>query len=260
MTNQIQQANLLKALHIKGNPLILFNTWDAGSSKIAEKIGSKVIATSSFAVAASHGYDDGEKLPLTLALDNIQRIVADTTLPVTLDFESGYAKNPDELKNNIVRVIKTGVAGINFEDQAIGTDTLYSIEEQCSRIQAIREIASSMSISLFINARTDIFLKSSAVHHDDNLLQRAIERAISYAQAGANGFFVPGLQDEKLIKKLCDRSPLPINIMVDFEKINPKNLEELGVARISYGLYPYLKMMGMIENLGCNIFSNLALS
>ena len=56
MTNQLEYANLLKSLHIKGAPLVLFNVWDAGSAIEASKVWLKVIGTSSWSVAAAHGY------------------------------------------------------------------------------------------------------------------------------------------------------------------------------------------------------------
>lgn len=157
MTTQIKQANLLKSLHIKGDPLILFNIWDAGSAQAVQEIGAKVIATGSWSVAASHGYEDGEKLPFDLALSNLKRIIASVNLPVTVDLEGGYGKTPAEIQGTVTKVIEAGAVGINFEDQIIGGNDLYSIEEQCTRIKAVREIAEQMSIPLFINARTDIF-------------------------------------------------------------------------------------------------------
>jgi 2-methylisocitrate lyase-like PEP mutase family enzyme len=89
MKTQSEKAQLLKSLHIKGDPLILFNIWDAGSAKIIEKIGAKVIATGSWAVAAAHGYEDGESLPFDLVLANLNRIIANVRVPVTIDIEGG---------------------------------------------------------------------------------------------------------------------------------------------------------------------------
>ena len=98
MMNQISQATVLKSLHIKGDPLILFNIWDAGSAKAIQEIGAKVIATGSWSVAAAQGYDDGEKIPFNLALANLRRIIASVDLPVTIDLEEGYGKSPTEIK------------------------------------------------------------------------------------------------------------------------------------------------------------------
>src|SRR5262249_35776806 len=138
MTTQREKAHSFRDLHQNGSPLILFNVWDAGSARTIEQAVAKAIATSSWAVAAAHGFADGEKLPFELALANLGRIVKSVALPVTIDLEAGYATNLSELKENIEQVLAAGAVGINFEDQIIDGDELVAIEDQCSRIEAIR--------------------------------------------------------------------------------------------------------------------------
>ncbi len=236
MTSQLEYANLLKALHVKGSPLVLFNVWDAGSAMEASKVGLKVIGTSSCSVAASHGYEDGQQLPFDLVLSNIHRILRVVNLPLTVDAEAGYGQTPTDVQEAVSKIIMAGVVGINLEDQIIETDTLYSCDDQCDRIEAARM---SSPIPIFINARTDVFLKITPENHNDEHLEEVLFRASAYAKSGANGLFVPGLTDEKLIKKLCDLSSLPINIMITQNGPTPKRLANLGVSRISYGHIPY---------------------
>ena len=255
MTMQMERANLLKNLHIKGHPLILFNIWDAGSARAIQEVGAKVIATGSWSVATAHGYDDGEKLPFDLVLANIQRIIASVDIPVTIDFEGGYGKSPNEVKENVIKIIEAGAVGINFEDQIVDGEGLYSIEDQCARISAIREAAKHTEIPIFINARTDIFLKTEACNHNNGHLEEALIRASAYAESGANGFFVPGLREAKYIKKLCEHSPIPINIMVMSNTPQPRELAELGVARISYGPGPYFQVMDFFKEIGSKALS-----
>jgi 2-methylisocitrate lyase-like PEP mutase family enzyme len=250
MSTQIERAKLLKNLHIKGDPLTLFNVWDAGSAKVVQASGAKVIATSSWAVAASRGYADGEQLPFNSVIVNLKQIIASSNLPVTLDFEGGYGQSTAELQSNIAKVIKAGAVGINFEDQIVGGEGLYSIEEQCDRIKAIRTTADEMSIPLFINARTDIFFKTNPANHNDSHLEEAISRADAYAKAGASGFFVPGLRDTTIIQKLTKLSLLPINIMITSDIPALKQLAAFGVARISYGPEPYRQMMDVLQEAG----------
>ncbi len=238
MTNQLEYANLLKSLHIKGAPLVLFNVWDAGSAIEASKVGLKVIGTSSWSVAAAHGYEDGQELPFDLCLANIDRIVRVVNLPVTVDAEAGYGQTPTEVQETVAKIIMAGAVGINLEDQIIGTNILYSCDDQCERIKAARL---STSVPIFINARTDIFLKIAPENHSDKPLEEALFRAAAYANSGADGFFSPGLTDEKLIKRLCDLSPIPINIMITQNGPTPKRLAELGVSRISYGPISYFQ-------------------
>ncbi len=238
MTNQLEHANLLKSLHINGSPLVLFNIWDAGSATLASKVGLRVIGTSSWSVAAAHGYGDGQELPFDLVLANIDRIVRFVDLPVTVDVEAAYGQTPTDVQETVAKIIMAGAVGINLGDQIIGTDALYSCDDQCKRIQAARI---STPVPIFINARTDIFLKITPENHGDEHLEEALFRASAYAKSGADGFFVPGLTDEKLIKRLCDLSPIPINIMITQSGTTPIRLAELGVSRISYGHTPYFQ-------------------
>ncbi len=255
MNMQMERAKILKNLHINGNPLILFNIWDAGSARAIQEVGAKVIATGSWSVATAHGYDDGEKLPFDLVLANIQRIIASVDIPVTVDFEGGYGKSPIEVKDNVIKIIEAGAVGINFEDQIVDGEGLYSIEDQCIRISAIREVAKHAEIPIFINARTDLFFKTDTTNHNNELLEKALVRASAYAESGANGFFVPGLKDAKYIKKLCERSPIPVNVMIMSDTPSPKQLAELGVARISYGPGPYCQMINCLKEAGSKALS-----
>lgn len=245
---QCERAHLFKSLHNLNNPLILVNIWDAGSAKTLEMAGAKAIATSSWSVATAHGYADGEKLPLNLVLENLKRIIPSANLPVTIDLESGYGENLVALQETIHQIIQLGAVGINFEDQIIGQTALYSIEEQCARLEAIRAVAEQMFIPLFINARTDIFLKAEAKTHHEHHVKEALNRAFAYAKAGADGFFVPGLENKEYIQKICASSPLPVNIMASDEAVLPEDLAELGVSRISYGPIPYLKTRYYLES------------
>ncbi len=151
-------------------------------------------------------------------------------------------------------LIDIGIVGINFEDQIIGKNSLYSIEKQCTRIAAIRKAATEKSMPLFINARTDIFLQTDPSNHTKIHLEEALARAIAYADAGADGFFVPGLRNMDYITTLCTLSPIPINILMNSEDLSVKRLKDAGVARISYGESPFLHVMKTLKE---NTFSAL---
>src|SRR5688572_27066158 len=255
MSSQKEKAEQFARLHVKGEPLILFNIWDAGSAKAVAVAGAKAIATGSWSVAATYGYGDGQLLPFEEAIRNIERIVAAVDLPVTLDFEGGYASDLGTLKANIAKVIDAGAVGINFEDQVVGGEGLYSVEEQFGRIAAIREAADQRSVPLFINARTDVFLKTLPAAATRGQLDEAVNRAEAYARAGASGLFAPGLRDGEMILELCDRSPLPVNIMVMPDTPANKEMAMLGVARISYGPGPYRQMIEWLKEAGRGAFA-----
>lgn len=227
---------------MKGEPVVLFNIWDAGSAVAVAAAGAKAVATGSWSVAAANGFADGEHVPLELVLANASRIAAAVGVPFSLDFEGGYAADTTELAGNIAKVVETGAIGINFEDQIVGGDGIYAVNEQTARIATARRAAAAAGVPLFINARTDVFLKSDPQQHAERF-DEAAERAEAYADAGASGFFAPGLKDPELIKRLCDASPLPVNIMVMADTPSNAEMAKLGVARISYGPGPYRKMI-----------------
>ena len=250
MTNQKQLAQAFTDLHIKGDPVIIFNIWDAGTAKAAQDIGAKALATGSWAVAAANGFADGEIIPLDLVIANLERITAGVDVPVSLDFEGGYAVEPNELRKNIERVIAAGAIGINFEDRIVTGEGLYSIEKQAARIRALREAANEADVPLFINARSDVVLPLDRTTHTEAHLQELIERARAYAEAGASGFFAPGLANPDFIGRLCEASALPVNILVMPGVPSSKELADLGVARISYGGGSYRTTMEAFKEAG----------
>jgi len=110
----------------------------------------------------------------------------------------------------------------------------------------------------FLNARTDIFLKAKPDTHNQAMLDEAVERAAVYEQAGADGFFAPGLADEKLIASLCSRVNLPVNIIALPHVPPNKVLSDAGVARISYGPVPYRQMMKSLESAASDALASLS--
>lgn len=244
--NQNEKVRAFAALHVPGNPVILFNAWDPGSAKAIAEAGAKAIATGSWSVAAANGYSDAEALPMELAIANAARIAGAIELPATLDFEGGYAVEPDAVAANFAEVLATGVIGCNFEDQVVGGEGLHPIRDQARRIEALRREAERAGVPAFINARTDIFLKAKPEAHDDAAVDQALERARAYADAGASGFFVPGLADERLLARVCEGSPLPVNAMMFPGMPDKKRVAELGVARISHGPGPYRQAMAAL--------------
>lgn len=228
-------------LHVPGNPLILYNIWDAGSAKAVADAGAKAIATGSWGVACSLGYKDGETLPLDAALDNLNRILSVTELPVTIDMEAGYGTDAIGVAASIAKAASAGAVGINLEDKDPATRELFDTILAASRIKA------AAGSGLWINARTDVFIVTPKVAHDHVLVDRVIERAKAYADAGANSLFVPFVYEAALIARLCEKSPLPINILLGDGVPDIKALAALGVARISHGHAPWAKAM---EDLG----------
>ena len=234
------------ALHVAGRPLVLFNAWDAGSARAIAASGAKAIATGSWSVAAANGFEDGEKLPLDLALGNLARIVKAVDLPVSIDLESGYGASPEEVGRTVARAIDAGAVGCNLEDSFPHDGSLRAIEESAQRIAAARQAADKKGVAVFINARTDVYFQKNSARNEGVNIETTIKRAQAYAKAGANGLFVPGLAAPDSIRRVVEKSPLPVNIMATETTPSLAKLAALGVARVSHGPGPYARAMAQL--------------
>ena len=232
------------ALHVPGNPVILYNIWDVGSAHAVAAAGAKALATGSHPVADANGWPDGQQVPLDFALANAKRIVDAVDLPLTVDFEGAYSDDPEQGAANVVRLAATGAVGCNFEDQVIGGEGLHPLDLQVRRINAIRN---AVGDAFFINARTDAFLKTQT--YDDALVDRVIERGKAFADAGASGFFVPRLADSSQIERIVREVPLPLNVIAFPGAPSKQAWANAGVARISHGPFPHRALMSKLEEM-----------
>ena len=183
-------------------------------------------------------------MPIDFALANAQRIADSTELPLTVDFEGAYSDDPDQGADNVVRLAETGAVGCNFEDQVIGGEGLHPLALQARRIEAIRR---AVGDQFFINARTDLYLKTET--HDSALVDETIERGKAFADAGASGFFVPRLADPQQVEQIVKEVPLPLNLIA-FPGAPPKgDWANVGVSRISHGPHPHRALMAKLEEM-----------
>jgi len=241
---QQQYAETFHGLHRKGDPLVLFNAWDAATAKAIAKT-SPAIATSSGAVASALGYADGEDAPFDTVTGLVSRITAAVSVPVSIDLEAGYGDTPDAAAKSATEILKAGAIGINIEDGLSGAKRqLVSPELHAAKIKAVRDAAQKFGIDLFINARTDPFLLKFG--SPDQCLNEAARRAKVYADAGADGIFVPGLTDLALIEKFVQLTPLLVNIMVTQGVPEIPDLARAGVRRVSLGPWPMMAAMRVI--------------
>ena len=230
------------ALHVPGDPVVLFNIWDVGSALAAVRGGAKALATGSHPVADANGWPDGEQVPIDFALANAERIVRAVEVPLSVDFESAYSDDPEQGAANVARLAETGAVGCNFEDQVIGGEGVHPIDLQVRRIEAIRRAVGG---AFFINARTDLFLKTQT--YDDALVDRVVERGRAFADAGASGFFVPRLAEPAQIERVVREVPLPLNVIAFPGAPAKKVWADAGVARISHGPFPHRALMQQLE-------------
>jgi 2-methylisocitrate lyase-like PEP mutase family enzyme len=232
------------ALHVPGDPVILYNIWDVGSALAVVSAGAKALATGSHPVADANGWPDGEKVPMDFAFANARRIMNAVDLPLTVDFEGGYAIEPEEVAGNVGKLADTGAVGCNFEDQVIGGEGLHPLDLQVRRISAIR---SAVGDQFYINARTDLFLKTQT--YDDALIDQVVERGKAFADAGASGFFVPRLSDPAQIERVVREVALPLNVIAFPGAPDKKVWADAGVARISHGPFPHRALMATLQDM-----------
>ncbi|HVH37853.1 MAG TPA: isocitrate lyase/phosphoenolpyruvate mutase family protein [Sphingomicrobium sp.] len=233
-----------RALHVPGDPVVLYNVWDVGSAQAVVKAGAKALATGSHPVADANGWPDGQQVPIDFALANAKRIVDAVDVPLTVDFEGAYAVDPAAGAANVARLAATGAVGCNFEDQVIGGEGLHPLKEQAKRVQAIRD---AVGDAFFINARTDLYLKTQT--YDSALVDEAIDRGKAFADAGASGFFVPRLSDPKQIERIVREVPLPLNVIAFPGAPDKKIWAMAGVARISHGPFPHRALMATLTEM-----------
>ena len=222
----IERGAELLRLHRDPKLLTLVNVWDVVSATtVAVVEGTTALATASHSIAASYGYPDGENIPLDLMLEAVGRIVTATDLPVTADLEGGYG----DPAGTIRRAIGLGVVGANIEDQ------LRPVKEAAADVEKIMKVAELEGVDFVLNARTDAFHLGRDRGPESNLAD-AIERGKAYLDAGAPVVFVPARLDEEQVATLVDAfGPQRLTLIGIPGSPSLARLEELGVARVSYG-------------------------
>ena len=233
--NQQDKALQFHELHHSGKMLVLPNIWDSLGAQLLESLHYPAVATASASIAFTNGYNDGENIPFNNLLAITTNIVNNVNIPVTADIESGYAANDQQLKENIRQLIATGIVGINIEDSDQNTNELYPTEIQCNRIRIIRNVAAEMGISLFINARTDVYIHGKEFETPESKLEETIKRGLAYKNAGADCFYPIVMRQENDIQKIVEQLKMPINILTIAGIPELKRLQEMGVARVSLG-------------------------
>jgi 2-methylisocitrate lyase-like PEP mutase family enzyme len=225
------RARTLLDLHTAPEILVLTNVWDVVSAKVvAQTPGVTALATASHAIAATFGYEDGERIPLDLHLDMVGRIAAAVELPVSMDMEAGYG-DPGETAR---RAIALGVVGGNLEDAS------RPLDESVTAVEAVLAAGRAAGIDFVLNARTDVLLHAAPDADRSPVLQEAVRRGRAYLDAGAPVVFVPGVVDREEIAVLVDGlGPGRLSLLaVPRATPSVRELQELGVARVSTGPNP----------------------
>lgn len=245
---QREKANRFHELHHGPHILILPNAWDAASAKVFERSGFGAVATTSAGIAASYGYPDGEHISRAEMLEAVGRIAGIVAVPVTADMEAGYGTTPEQVAETARLVLEAGAIGLNLEDgSGDKAHPLADLSLQVEKIQAVRQAARAFGVPLVINARTDVYERLD--RNDGTLLDQAIQRGNAYREAGADCVFVIDVSDRKIIGELVRGIDAPINILAGSGSPSVAELEELGVARVSFGSIPMRATMSLVRQI-----------
>jgi 2-methylisocitrate lyase-like PEP mutase family enzyme len=221
-TDVTEAAKALRALHVPGSPLVVPNAWDVSSARVFAEAGHPVVATTSVAVAAALGFNDGHDMPADVAFDAVRRIAAAVEVPVTTDIERGYDLPPARVGERLAEV---GAAGCNLEDSDPAGKAMIDIGEQAEYLAAVR----AANPDLVINARIDEFLNGGKSFDD------AVRRAQAYFEAGADCVYPMRLPGDKVAEFVEAVGRRPVNIAHGPGSPTPNDLAKLGVARVSFG-------------------------
>lgn len=240
-------AHSLAALYEAPEILRVVNVWDAVSAKVVSALpGAQAIATAGHGIAASHGYPDGEHIPLDLMIASLGRIVQATDLPVTADLDGGFGDSSETVR----RAIGVGISGANIEDQ------MRPLDESVAVMRAAIHAGEAEGVAFVLNARTDALIKGGDRSREASL-DDAIERGRAYLEAGAQCVFVPGIitadEARTLVSGIGERRVSVIGLP---GALSAAEYEKLGVARISYGPMPQNVALTALKRLGTSLYAD----
>lgn len=248
-TTIAERATTFRALHDPGKMLILANAWDAGSARVIEACGAPAIATTSAGLAWARGYADGDVMPPRVLAAVVGEIARAISAPLTVDAEQGYSDDPSAVAATVAALIDAGAVGINIEDGAAPPDRL------CAKIEAVKQVAVRAGVDLFVNARTDVYLRGLVPA--ERAVDEVAARAQRYRSAGCDGMFVPLLVDADAIRAVVAAvDPLPLNVMAVAGLAAAAELRVVGVRRLSAGAAIAQASLGLARRLACGFLED----
>ncbi|HYT81885.1 MAG TPA: isocitrate lyase/phosphoenolpyruvate mutase family protein [Gemmatimonadales bacterium] len=248
MDHLLAKANALRRFHTAGPLLVLPNAWDAASARVFVEAGFPALATTSAGVAFSLGYADGERISRAEMLAAVARITARVAVPVTADLEAGYGAAPEAVAETARGAIAAGAVGMNLEDaREEDGGALLDFALAVARVRAARDAADGAGVPLVLNARTDAFHPGALA--PDRQLAEAVRRGNAFRDAGADCVFVPFVGDSDTIERLVKEIAAPLNILGGPNAPTLRELEALGVRRVTFGSAPMRATLGLVRRM-----------
>jgi len=228
--NQVARGQTFVQLHQAATAFVLPNPWDAGSARLLHGLGFAALATTSAGFANTLGRLDGQ-ISLAEKVDHCRDICAATPLPVSADLENGFDHSPVGVAQCLREVASVGVVGGSIEDfSGDEAEPIYPASLAVERIQAAAAMVASFEFPFVLTARCENFL------HGKPDLDDTIARLVSYADAGADVLYAPGLTSLEQIREVAQAVAKPINVLVPFfAQANVQQLSDAGATRLSLG-------------------------
>ncbi len=228
MIDQRDKAARFLALHQQERPLLMANAWDVGSAKLLASLGFDALATTSSGYAATLGRLD-YSVSREEAAAHAAALVRATDVPVSADFENGFAEDPAGVADTVRLALEVGLAGCSVEDWSGAGGRLYDAREAAERVAAASEAAHAGPVHLVLTARAENYLR------DKPDLGDTIARLQAYQEAGADVLYAPGLDRPEHIRELVASVDLPVNVLARSDVPSALELAALGVKRVSVG-------------------------
>jgi 2-methylisocitrate lyase-like PEP mutase family enzyme len=248
MDHLLAKADALRRLHAAGPLLVLPNAWDAASARLFVEAGFPALATTSAGVAFSLGYADGERISRSDMLAAVARITARVAVPVTADLEAGYGAAPEAVADTARGAIAAGAVGMNLEDsREEDGGALLDFALAVARVRAARDAADGAGVPLVLNARTDAFHPGALA--PGRQFAEAVRRGNAFRDAGADCVFVPFVGDSDTIERLVKEIAAPLNILGGPNAPTLRELEALGVRRVTFGSAPMRATLGLVRRM-----------
>lgn len=220
---------VFRQLHSSGC-FVMANPWDVGSARALEQMGFQALATTSAGFAWTLGRADTH-VTLDQVLDHLRAVVGSVTVPVSADFEGGYAVDPVQVAANVRLAVNTGIAGISIEDSSGDNDEpLFELELAVDRIRAARGAIDESGSDIVLTGRSEGFVCGRPD------IDETIRRLSAYAEAGADCLYAPRISSLEHVNAIVSAvSPKPVNLLINSPFITVAEAAQLGVRRISVG-------------------------